>query len=434
MRKPMIRILIATLLLVTFALPGHSEVSPEIKYGEKVNLSRLIDIALRKHPAIIAASNNTLAAESRVGLAKSNLYPQVNWSNSVQRVDPYYTQKGKSSSTGGDVYNNYATSINLSQNIYDFKKTETQIDIQKTNAKAAHFDLESTKRVIILGVRQAYYNLLKASHQRDVAAETANQFLQHLELARNLFEVGMRPKIDVTKAELDLSNARLNLLKAENTLRLAFASLNSAIGYPDAPEYSVEDDITCVSELISFEEALKIAYENRTDLKAQLAKVDAYRQAVTLARTGYFPTITGTASIGYGGQQFPIDNGWTLGASLNIPIFSGFSTKYEIQEALANLEAARANAENLRQNIYLEVRQAHLNIKEALERIENAKLAIKQAEENRELATGRYGAGLGNAIEVADAIVAVSNAKLTYWSAFYDLKSEVAALEKAMGK
>ncbi|MCX7817099.1 MAG: TolC family protein [Syntrophales bacterium] len=430
----MLRILIATLLVHTLALPGHTEVLPEIRYGEKLALSRLIEIALRKHPTLVAASNNTVAAETRIDLAKSNLYPQLNWSNSVQRIDPYHTPKGKIPATTGDVYNNYTTSINVSQNIYDFKRTGTQIEIQKMNAKAANFELEATKKKIILGVRQAYYNLLKASHQRSVAVETVNQFQQHLEQARKLFEVGMRPKIDVTKAEVDLSNARLNLLKAENTLKLAIASLNSAIGCPDAPEYTVEDDTNYTAEVISFEEALKTAYENRPDLKAQLARVEANRQAITLAKTGYLPTITGTASIGYGGQQFPIDEGWSVAASLNIPLFSGFSTTYEIQESLANLEVARANAENLRQSIYLEVRQAYLNINEALGRIENARIAIQQAEENRELVIGRYNAGLGNSIEVADAIAAASNAKLNYWSAFYDLKSEIAALEKAMGK
>jgi outer membrane protein TolC len=122
-----------------------------------------------------------------------------------------------------------------------------------------------------------------------------------------------------------------------------------------------------------------------------------------------------------------------LGASLTFPLFSGFSTTYQIDEARANLDIARANEELVKQTIRFEIEQAFSNLKEVRERITLADLTVKQAQENRELAQGRYAAGVGNAIEVTDALVTEINAKTAYITAIYDYRLAIASLEKAMG-
>ena len=118
---------------------------------------------------------------------------------------------------------------------------------------------------------------------------------------------------------------------------------------------------------------------------------------------------------------------------MSIPIFSGFSTKHQISEAKANLLVLTANEETLRQSVLLEVQQAYLNLTEAGERITVAELTAKQAQENFDIANGRYAAGVGNPIEVTDADVALSNAKTAHNQALYDYKVARASLEKAMG-
>ncbi|MCX7634934.1 MAG: TolC family protein [Syntrophales bacterium] len=403
-----------------------------LKEGELIDLERCLQLGLQRHPSLAAAARGIDAVLGRIGQAKAGYLPQLHWSSSAQRVDPYYAPEGRTG-TGGDIYNNYNTSLNLSQTLYDFQKTATQVKIQELYADSSREDLAWARLQVILGVRQAYYGLLKAQKQQEVAVETVEQFRRHLELARALYEAGTKSRIDVTKAEVDLSNARLNLVKAENALKLAVANLNNAMGYPDAPSYTVKEDTPTVAEERVFAEALKTAYEKRPDLRSAITKRAAAEQAVQLAKTGYYPTVTGSAGVGYGGQSFPIDRGWNVAATVSVPLFSGLSTKYQVEEAVANLGVARANEETLRQAIHLEVRQAQLNVNEARERVSMTEVAVRQALENRDLANGRYAAGLGNAIEVADAIGAVNNAKLNYWSAFYDLQAAQAALEKAMG-
>jgi len=237
----------------------------------------------------------------------------------------------------------------------------------------------------------------------------------------------------VTKADVDLSNARLNLLKAENALRVALVALNNAMGMPDAPPYDIEDDVGYQKNAVDLGESLRKAYLNRPDLQSLILKKEAAQRSVALAGKDYYPVLTGSAGYGWSGQDFPLDSGWNVGASLNFDLFSGFLTKYQVSEAAANLAVLRADEETLRQTIRLEVEQSCANLQDAEKRISTATVAVRQAEENLDLAQGRYATGVGDTLEVTDAVVAQGNARTNLSAALYDYKIAEASLEKAMG-
>ena len=414
---------IAFFWLITAAGAKAEEV---IKKGELLNMDTCIGIALKKQPNIVAAKNTVRVNQSRVGQAKANYYPQVDLTSGYSRTSPVSRTDHNSS----DQYNG---SANLKQNIYDFGKTSTQVNIQNLNLDSSKADLANVTAQIILNVKQSYYGVLAAKKNRDVADETVKQFQSHLEQTKGFYEVGTKPKFDVTKAEVDLSNSRLNLIKAANAFRVSIVTLNNAIGVPDAPEYTIEDNLSYKKYEVIFEEAIDKAYKSRPDLTSLVFKREAAEKSIKLANTGYYPVLTGNAAYNRSGEKFPLGEGWNVGVALSFPLFSGFLTKYQVEEAQANLDVFKANEELLRQNIFLEVQQIFLNLKEAEERIPVAELAVKQAEENLGLANGRYAAGVGNPIEVTDAQVGLSNAKSVYIQALYDYKVAQSTLEKAMG-
>ena len=401
--------------------------------GETLDLDRCISIALQRHPSIQAATGTLKASESRVGMARSGYYPHISGSAGYNRIDPMATSSGKGGA-GGSAYDSYTSSIALNQNLYDFGKTSTQVKIQELNRDSAGLDLENVRNQITFAVKQAYWGLLRVWHNRDVSREVVEKFRQHLDKAKAFFEAGTNPKIDVTKAEVDLSNAKLNLLKAENAYRIAVVSLNNAMGMPEAPDYEVADVLSFERVEVDLEDALLKAYDHRPDLKAIAVKKISLEKSIKLARKGYYPSVTGSAGFGWGGSSFPLDKGWNFGAQVNIPLFSGFSTRQQVSEAQANLEVLAANEALLRQNLYQDVKQAWLNLQEAADRIITAELSIHQAEENLDLAKGRYASGLGSPLEVTDALVAASNAKIAHITALYDYKLAKANLEKAIGE
>lgn len=426
--------LIPIVLLFTLIIPFKAGADEIIKKDESLNLERCIEIALKKHPNIIAALSTVDISQSKIGQARANYYPQISWSSGYSKFNALVGSRGEVAVTTDRTFDDYTSSFNLSQNIFDFGKTATNVKIQRFNLDSSRSDLENVTDQIIFNVKQAYYGVLLAKRNRDVAAETVKQFELHLEQSKGFYKVGTKPKFDVTKAEVDLSNAKLNLIKAENALRVARVTLNNTMGITVAPEYHVVDNLTFKKYEIEFVRVLEMAYTNRPDLRSIIAKKEAAGESIELVKKDYYPSLSGNASYNWSGTKVTsLDNGWSIGATLTFPLFSGFLTKYQVEESKANLNVLKANEESLRQSVLLEVQQAYLNLQDAEERIPTAELVVRQAEENLDIANGRYAAGVGNPIEVTDAQVAHTNAKTSYIQALYDYKVAQASIEKAMG-
>jgi len=392
------------------------------------NLEQCIAIALETHPSINASAGVIKANESKVGQAKANYYPQVNLSTSYQRIGPASSYNGNN-----DPYNQYSTSVDLGMTLFDFGKTSTQVKIQNLNVNASRADYDDVRTKVALNVKNAYYNLLQNQRNLDVAMDTVKQYQQHLEQANAFFRIGTKPKFDVTKAEVDFGNARLNVLKAENAVRIAKITLKDAMGIPENADFAIVDNLAFQKRDLQLNNILNTAYSNRPDLRSIIAKREAAERSINLAQKGYYPVLSGSAGYGYSGTEFPVDSGWNAGASLSFPLFNGLSTKYQVDEARANVEVLKANEDSIRQQIRLDVQQAYLNIQDAAQQISMSEMTVLQARENYDLASGRYRTGVGNPIEVADAIISLNNARANLNTALYNYKTAQAALDKATG-
>lgn len=421
-----------TIALVIFfiSVPVPAAGEEIIKKGENLNLERCIELAFKFHPNIVAAKNNVLVSQSKIGQAQSNYFPQVSASGGYSKIK---SGSGGSTLKSDNPYDQYNSSINLDQMLFDFGKTPTQVKIQKLNRDASKADLDDIIDQTVFNVKQAYYGVLQTKRSRDVALETVTQYQHHLEQAKGFFEVGIKSKFDVTKADVDLSNAKLNLIKAENNLKIAAVTLNNAMGIPDAPEYTLVDNLTVKKQPITLQEALLTAFKNRPDLISITTKKEAAKESIDLAKKGYYPVLSGNAAYNWAAQKFPLQEGWTAGVTMTFPIFSGFLTKNQVKEAEATLNVVKANEDALKNVIQLNIRQAYLQLLQAEESITTAELAVKQATENLAIANGRYEAGISSPIEVTDAQVAYSNSKLSHIQALYDYQIALASLEKAMG-
>lgn len=409
--------------------------SGSITAGETLTLDRCIAIALQKNPAIVAAENTVDVNRSRVGEARSNYYPQLSAAASYERV--LALPSTPSVPVGGtSPFNEVTGVVTLNQTILDFGRTSSSVDISKRNLESSRSDLDTTEDATILSVKQAYYGVLQAKRNQGVAADVIKQFQLHLDQARGFYEVGTNSKIDVIKAEVDLSNAKLSLINAENALKIAGVNLNNAMGVPDAPEYTIEDNLSFRQYPVTLEDATARALDNRPDLKSLSLKRQAAEVNIGLQRSGYYPVLSGSATYARTVEDTPPTstfNSWSVGAMLTFPLFNGFLTSNQVAEAKSNLYVLKANEETLRQQIVLDVRQAYLNLQAAEASISTAELASKQAQENLDFANGRYKAGVGSAIEVSDAFATYVSAQAAYTGALYNYKIAQASIEKAMG-
>ncbi len=439
--KAMLLVLVLSCSFLIPSLCGAQQFVP----GETLTLKKAVQIALKNHPAIQAQAGQVASGEAKLGQARGNYYPHVSLASAYSTIWPVTQQTATTTSSSGlppglfvptgtrGAYEQYAAVGSISQLLFDFGKTGAQVSAQKSSTEAARNDLATTREQVILDVKQAYFTLLGMQRAREVAAESVEQFKKQLNRARALYAVGAKPRFDVTKAEVDLSNTEVNLVKAEYGVRVARATLNSAMGLPDISSYTMEDDLSSGAAEEPFEEALRIAFARRPDLLSVQNKKESARESIKAAQRAHFPTLNGSANLTYVGDAFPLDHGWTAGLFMSIPIFTGFITTYQVAEARAALTVADANERSLRQSIVLELEQAYLALNEGTKRIQSTEVALKQAKENVELATERYAGGLAIAVEVTDALTTLANADLAHIGALYDRRVAQARIDKAIG-
>jgi outer membrane protein TolC len=211
------------------------------------------------------------------------------------------------------------------------------------------------------------------------------------------------------------------------------------MGSPRLPEQPVAQDSPEVELIMNLAAARTIAFDNRTELRSFEAQRRASDQLIATARRGHLPDIVFDAfygrrnSSGGGESTFPLQPAWQAQVSLNIPIFDGFRTTNRVEETLHNYYNIRAQEEERRQQIALEVEQSYLRVVETQERITANESAARAAKENLDLAQGRYQVGVGSIIEVTDAETLYADAQTNYVRTLYEYRIADAQLARAMG-
>ncbi len=415
---------------------GPAQAPPSPVAGRVLSLQEAIAIALENQPTIQARVGDYAAARHRVGQAFSGLLPQLGGSWNAFR-DQTAAASLPSSTTGSPrtVYSwttTTAAKVTLSQLLFDFGKTLAATDAAKAGAESSKEDVEIDRNDTVLLVKESYFNTLFGKRLVVVNQEAVARAELNLRSAKGFFEVGTRPKFDVTRAELDLANAQVTLIQARNAVRLARVALNTAMGIPIGSPTEVQDILTYEAFPVDESRLLAEALERRPEYRQIKVRVDAAEATVRENFRNFFPDVTGNAF--YGATRADMNEIWELGVTLNWSIFDGGNKIAKYKEAKANLEAAQSRVRAAELSIWKEVEQAHLNVIEGEERIQAAKKAVESARENFRLAQGRFDAGVGTIIELTDAQLALTQALSTEAQALTDYRISVSRLERALGR
>ncbi len=402
--------------------------------GSTLTLSRCLDIALAAAPGIKSADYTVLASRARLKEAQAGWYPSANatagyTANRAVRkniFDPF--------SSRIDTYEAKAAGLTVNQTLYDFGRTKAAAGLGADSLGIARRGKERAELSAATDVKINYYGQLAAQRLREVRKEAVAQYGRQLLAAQSHFSAGTKPKYDVTKAEVDLSAARLQLLQAEHQVQLARAALNAAMNKTAAPEYSIEDTLDYVRLDIALDEIVAAACGFNPELKAQEEVVRAGGHKLSLSRSNYYPVLAGFAGYNFSGSVAPISEGWNAGVAVSLNLFNGFSDSNKIAEAENSLSADRMKLDELKLLVSLQARRSFLSLQNADDSIRSASLQVKQASENLEIAAARYETGLGSPVEVADATVSYGQAKQTLIQALYDYKRSQTEIENIMGK
>jgi TolC family type I secretion outer membrane protein len=433
------------IFLAAFTFLGPAAALPEEGNG-RLTLQRAIDIGLKEHPTLKETKERVDAARYGIGISRSAYFPQVRFEYNYYYGDAFArsSQGNVAISTPSQVASPISPTqealsfwiyrFSANQLLYDFGKTPGKVAQSRASFEQTREDYVDNRQLVVLDVRSSYFGYLAAQRAVKVTEETVRQNQELVKQAQGFYDVGLRAKIDVTKAEANLYTAEADLIRAKNTAELAKVTLMTALGMKTFPFVGLEDVLEITPIPQSLAELKEVALKRRPDMVKNRYQQDSDKAALTVARAGYFPTLSSTAAYGWQGNDYPLPSNWWIGAAVTFPLFEGLATKYSVSQARSNMQATLANTEVLRQNITKEVDQRYLDLTAAWELIRATKKALEAARENFRLAQGRYQVGVGSIIEVTDAQVQYFQADLRFVRALYDYRVAEAQLDKAIGK
>lgn len=424
--------------------PQGEQVLPEIKVNpnyvisgsiEKnidMTLDNCLKLALGNNPQINAAFQDILASDARIKQVWSNFFPTISWQTGYTRL----RQLQLSDALGQSLEFNYYLlgQISLQEMLYDFGVTQNQATIRKLDYEGYKKTFEAVVNDVIYQTKDAYYNVLYAYENRRVAQDTVDKYQLFYNQAKAFYLTGENPKVDVTIAETNLSNAKLKLIQAENAVNLAIAKLNNVMGVPYIERYDIVDKLQYKPVNMSFEQAIDTARASRPELKLAEIKVEGVNQTVKLTKKSFFPTLSFEGQYQRGGKSWNSNYGFNIGGYLTFPTINAMLIRNEIKEAKYLYDRELANARNTQNSIYLEIQNAYLKLEEKRNQLPVAILNVKQSRENYELSYGRYRVGEASPTELKDAENTYEQAQLTYYTALYEYNSARAELEKSIGK
>ncbi len=460
--------IIPIFLAIMSAMPALA-----IKDGDVLSLDDCIEMAIQNDPNLKISNSYTKIDQSRVKQAKSEYFPTFGAGAG------YNVQNSSVDGSGMNNSNNYGQiNLGVNQLIWNFGKTVANINMAKYNLKSGEFAYQNDVLNTIYRVKTAYFTVLAASANEDVYERSVRINELHHERSKALFEEGLISKIDVVNAEVYLTDAKIQLISAQNKYNTSLIALNNAMFFTDAPKYTVkntesfdfqkredakstEEELSPVSfkrsddetafltsgiekndilqnfvftpYATSLNDSIELAYQNRPDLQSLIMVQSASEESLKAVKRMFMPDLGATGGYTYRNyNDGPTTN--SLSAGLNLNFSSNLlNTKYRVEEAKSYLDIAGENVGLLRKNIYFEVQKNYSDMLELEKRVPLMGQKVSQTLENFELADGRYTVGLGNFIELQDAQTNYNKAQLAYVQAVFDYNVSKVLLERSMG-
>jgi len=412
-------------------------IDSRIEYADmngEVSLSDCIKLAITHHPAIMSAISNSEIYKTRIGQAWSNYFPTISAGVNYSRNDMFMTMGGGFARMMVQKYDMYyVPTLSANMLLFDFGKTKAAADTAKKTYESSRYDAETSIENVIYNVKVAYYNMIFAKIQKEVYENTVSDYELQLKQARAYYEIGKKAKIDVTYAEYNLGKAKLNLIKAKNTQELAAVQLANAVGIPELAEVVLKDGLNSKEYEANFADLIKIAESSRPSLLAAKKRMDAAELNIRSAKRAFTPDIGAFGSYEYGGRKINSDYGYQVGVQMQYSNLNLMLLKKQVDEANATYKKYVADYEQERQNVYLDVKSAYINLMNSHDSIAVSKLALQQAKEQQYQAFRRYQVGLGDAIEFKDSENTYLNAQLDYYSTLLQYNVNAAETERVTG-
>jgi outer membrane protein len=426
------------LAAASLALPAQIPPAPAPQPPTKLTLAEAERIAIQNNPNVSIAHLVTLAQGQVTREARAAWMPTVSGDlTAVGARDNTRITAGLLNNPS--VYDRAAGGLTVSELITDFGRTHNLVLSAKSTAQAQLESESATREDITLTVDQAFYRALTAQAVLKVAHETVAERQATAEQVGALTKANLRSQVDLSFAQVQLSQAQLLLLDARNQAQTAMAALNTVLGFEQDQQYTLADPTppNPAPPPQDPEPLVQQAFNARPDLAAANDTFTAAKQYSKAERDLWMPTVSALGAVGGTPVRADqIQSSWygAAGANIDIPVFNGFLFNAREQEAKFRAGAAQQQVRNLRDVIARDVRTAVLNAQNAFQRIGVTQEMLKQSNMALDLSQRRYQLGLSSIVELTQAQLAQTEAQIAVSDARYAYATSLSVLQYQLGQ
>lgn len=421
--------------------------SKSIAKESKLTLKDLMSSALKHNHDLAAARARIMQSEAVLKEARSAFMPTLSaFAEYVQGDSPsaflFKSIDQRSLAPGTDFnrpgwFENYEAGIRGTLNLFSGGKDLFRKETAETNKLLRQTEKAEIENSLLSSVAEAYYSVLTAMHYREIARESIATVERELANTKARYEAGGALKSDVLSLEVRVSQAREDLIRAQNALRISLAALKNLMGIGQNTEISLDESCTLASEIPRrYEDGISYAREKRPELTRSKRQVELAEQAVASAKADFLPRLDLEARYYYdspGAEFHGNKENWTAGLLMSWDLFSGGKRLARYENARHALDEAKALEGKVSEAVELEVKSAYLRLADASERLETARTALVHAEESLRLVSIQYRGGSAGITRYLEAELDRNRARLREITARYDIEKALAAAARAVG-
>ena len=333
------------------------------------------------------------------------------------------------------VYNRFAAGFSATQMVTDFGRTGNLVDMARLRADAQKETTAQTRADILLVTGQAYFSLLREQAVLKVAQQTVSARQLLADQVTALAQSNLKSQLDVSFANVNLADAKLLLVQAENALHAGQAQLAAVLALPGDTSFVLAEEPMPAPLPAQLDPLIQEALRQRPELKGLHLEQSAAEKFTRAEHALHYPNINVTAAAGLTpeGQSQIKDHYAAIGINLNIPIFNG--GLFTAREAEANLraQAATEHLNDAEIQIARDTRVACLDERSACDRVALSEQLLQQSQTSQELAQSRYTLGLSSIIELSQAQLNLTSAQITAESAKYECQAQRLKVDFQLG-
>ena len=398
-----------------------------------MSLAQAQQIALQ-HPRIASATFTADASRAAVNEVRSAYYPTL--SDNLTGVGAEHNSTLSAGFvTTSSMYSRAATGVVVSQLLTDFGRTSSLVHSARLRNASQDENVTTIRAQVLLDVKETYYAALAAESVLKVAQSTLDFRRVTLRQVSALAQSALRSTVDVSFAEVSVSQAELDVLRAEHDAKAGHARLSAAVGYDRDQLFLLGDEPLPPALNPDVNALIAEALRDRPDLAVLQLGRDALDRFAEAEKRLHNPTISAAAAAGIAPVRDPRIQETYSGAGINltIPVLNGGLFKARREEAESHAAAADKDVQNLLVQIARDVRVVWLDAADSFQRLDVTARMVAQANEALRLAQARYDNALGSIVELNQAQVNQTSAEIASASAKYEYLSRRAALDYAIG-